>query len=129
VTARSPARGIGESEAVRGTVTGLAVEEAVGGVGTDGRKGPVPGLASPAMSRNAAAGASARVDRVVDEALVRRLLAEQFPHWSDLPLRRVVDGENDHGMFRLGDRLSVRVPSAPQAAFASYVLDELFAEA
>ena len=48
----------------------------------------------------------------IDERLVRRLLAEQFPRWADLPLRRVVDGGNDHRMFRLGDELSVRLPSA-----------------
>ena len=64
------------------------------------------------MSPNPAALSSA-VLPVVDEALVRRLLVEQFPHWADLPLRRVVDGGNDHRMFRLGDQLSVRVPSAP----------------
>jgi aminoglycoside phosphotransferase (APT) family kinase protein len=49
---------------------------------------------------------------VIDERLVRRLLAEQFPRWADLPLRRVADGGNDHRMFRLGDELSVRLPSA-----------------
>lgn len=48
----------------------------------------------------------------IDERLVRRLLAEQFPRWADLPLRRVVDGGNDHRIFRLGDELSVRLPSA-----------------
>ncbi len=48
----------------------------------------------------------------IDERLVRRLLAEQFPQWADLPLRVVVDGGNDHRMFRLGDELSVRLPSA-----------------
>ena len=48
----------------------------------------------------------------IDERLVRRLLTEQFPQWADLPLRRVVDGGNDHRIFRLGDDLSVRLPSA-----------------
>lgn len=48
----------------------------------------------------------------IDERLVRRLLAEQFPRWANLPLRRVVDGGNDHRIFRLGDELSVRLPSA-----------------
>ena len=49
----------------------------------------------------------------IDAHLVRDLLAEQFPAWSDLPLRPVRDGGNDHRMFRLGDELSVRLPSAP----------------
>ncbi len=49
----------------------------------------------------------------IDEALVRRLLASQFPEWCDLPLRLVRAGGNDHRIFRLGDSLSVRLPAAP----------------
>ena len=49
----------------------------------------------------------------IDEALVRELIAAQFPQWRDLPVRPVVHGGNDHRIFRLGDRLSVRLPSAP----------------
>jgi hypothetical protein len=49
----------------------------------------------------------------ITELLVRRLLSEQFPQWSTLPVRRVLDGGNDHRMFRLGDSLCVRLPSAP----------------
>ena len=49
----------------------------------------------------------------IDEALVRDLLTDQFPQWSDLPLRFVERGGNDHRIFRLGDDLSVRLPSAP----------------
>ncbi|WP_347977854.1 aminoglycoside phosphotransferase family protein [Microbacterium sp. ProA8] len=49
----------------------------------------------------------------IDEELVRRLLAAQFPEWRDLPLRPVRNGGNDHRIFRLGDHLSVRLPSAP----------------
>lgn len=59
----------------------------------------------------------------IDEGLVRRLLAEQFPRWADLPLRRVVDSGNDHRMFRLGDELSVRLPSA--AGYVPQVEKEL----
>lgn len=55
-----------------------------------------------------------RIDAAgIDEALVRTLLAEQFPEWASLPLRFVDHGGNDHRMFRLGDDLSVRLPSAP----------------
>ena len=46
----------------------------------------------------------------IDEALVRRLLAGQFPEWADLPLRRVEPAGTVHAIFRLGDDLSVRLP-------------------
>jgi aminoglycoside phosphotransferase (APT) family kinase protein len=44
------------------------------------------------------------------ENLVRRLLAEQFPEWAGLPLRRIEPGGTVHAIFRLGDELSVRLP-------------------
>ena len=50
----------------------------------------------------------------IGEELVRELIAAQFPEWRDLPVRRVRNGGNDHRIFRLGDRLSVRLPSAPR---------------
>lgn len=60
------------------------------------------------------AGAGPRLDAdAITEGLVQRLVAEQFPQWAGLPVRRVVDGGNDHRMFRLGDSRSVRLPSAP----------------
>lgn len=46
----------------------------------------------------------------VDDALVRRLLAEQFPRWADLPLRRLPSTGTDHAVHRLGDDLLVRLP-------------------
>ncbi len=46
----------------------------------------------------------------IDEALVRRLLAAQFPQWADLPLRRVEPSGTVNAIFRLGDELSVRLP-------------------
>jgi aminoglycoside phosphotransferase (APT) family kinase protein len=46
----------------------------------------------------------------IDEPLVRRLLAKQFPDWGSLPLRRIEPGGTDHAIFRLGDELSVRLP-------------------
>ena len=46
----------------------------------------------------------------LDEPLVRRLVAEQFPHWAELPLRRVEPSGTVHAIFRLGDELSVRLP-------------------
>ncbi len=46
----------------------------------------------------------------VDEPLVRRLLAEQFPEWAGLPLRRVSSSGTVNAMYRLGETLVVRLP-------------------
>jgi len=46
----------------------------------------------------------------IDEALVRRLLAEQFPESARLPLRRVRPDGTVNAIFRLGNELSVRLP-------------------
>jgi aminoglycoside phosphotransferase (APT) family kinase protein len=45
-----------------------------------------------------------------DAALVRRLLAGQFPHWVDLPIERVPSSGTDNALYRLGDDLVVRLP-------------------
>lgn len=45
-----------------------------------------------------------------DAAIVRRLLAEQFPHWAELPLRPVPSAGTDNAIYRLGDEMSVRLP-------------------
>ena len=45
-----------------------------------------------------------------DVALVRRLLAGQFPHWADLPIDPVVSYGTDHDIYRLGDELAARLP-------------------
>lgn len=48
----------------------------------------------------------------IDAALVRRLIAAQFPQWSDLPVTPVeVDGW-DNRTYRLGTDLTVRLPTA-----------------
>ncbi|MHA7984790.1 aminoglycoside phosphotransferase family protein [Rathayibacter sp. CAU 1779] len=44
--------------------------------------------------------------------LVRSLLHDQFPDWADLPIVKVEPGGWDNRTFRLGDELSVRLPSA-----------------
>jgi aminoglycoside phosphotransferase (APT) family kinase protein len=50
--------------------------------------------------------------------LVARLVAEQFPQWADLPVRRVAEDGHDNSTFHLGETMSVRLPSgdfyAPQ---------------
>lgn len=46
----------------------------------------------------------------VDLALVRRLVDEQRPQWSSLPLVELPASGTDHRLFRLGDELLVRMP-------------------
>jgi aminoglycoside phosphotransferase (APT) family kinase protein len=48
----------------------------------------------------------------IDATLVAKLIADQFPHWSGLRVTPVVPGGWDNRTFRLGDTLSVRLPSA-----------------
>jgi aminoglycoside phosphotransferase (APT) family kinase protein len=45
-----------------------------------------------------------------DVALVRRLLAVQFPQWAELAIDPVVSYGTDHDIYRLGDRLAARLP-------------------
>lgn len=47
----------------------------------------------------------------IDEDLVETLIAEQFPQWSGLRVAQVLPGGWDNRTFRLGDDLSVRLPS------------------
>jgi len=57
---------------------------------------------------------AAEVD--IDVALVRRLVAGQFPAWADLPVEPVASSGTDNAMFRLGDELAVRLPRIGGAA-------------
>ena len=44
------------------------------------------------------------IDEVeIDVALVRRLLAEQFPEWVGLPLHRIAPSGTVNAIFRLGN--------------------------
>lgn len=45
-----------------------------------------------------------------DVALVRRLLAAQFPQWADLPIEPLVSSGSDNAMYRLGHDKTVRLP-------------------
>ncbi|MFC8617907.1 aminoglycoside phosphotransferase family protein [Micromonospora purpureochromogenes] len=69
----------------------------------------------------APAGRPAPLPRI-DVALVRRLVAGQFPHWADLPVRPVAAGGWDNRTFHLGDEMTVRLPSAP--GYAAQVAKE-----
>lgn len=48
----------------------------------------------------------------IDAALVKRLLAAQFPQWSDLPVTPVAVDGWDNRTYRLGDDMTVRLPTA-----------------
>jgi len=49
---------------------------------------------------------------VIDDTLVRRMVAAQFPQWADLPVRSAEVGGRDNKTFRLGEHMIVRLPSA-----------------
>jgi aminoglycoside phosphotransferase (APT) family kinase protein len=51
-----------------------------------------------------------RDELAIDDALVRRLLAAQFPQWADLPLERVESDGTDNAIYRLGGYMAVRLP-------------------
>jgi aminoglycoside phosphotransferase (APT) family kinase protein len=51
----------------------------------------------------------------IDEVLVGRLVAAQFPGWAGLPVRRLATGGTDNALFRLGETLLVRLPLHPGA--------------
>ena len=49
---------------------------------------------------------------VVDDSLVRRLVAAQFPQWADLAVRPIARSGWDNRSFHLGEHMIVRLPSA-----------------
>ncbi|MFF3209233.1 aminoglycoside phosphotransferase family protein [Streptomyces sp. NPDC002886] len=52
----------------------------------------------------------------IDAALVRELIAGQFPRWAGLPVERVDSAGTSNAMYRLGPDLVVRLPRTPGAA-------------
>lgn len=48
----------------------------------------------------------------IDAALVRRLIAAQFPEWRGLPVIPVANDGWDNRTYRLGDDMTVRLPTA-----------------
>jgi aminoglycoside phosphotransferase (APT) family kinase protein len=48
----------------------------------------------------------------INETLVRHLISSQFPQWANLPIKPVEFSGWDNRTFRLGDDMSVRLPSA-----------------
>ncbi|MFD4657282.1 aminoglycoside phosphotransferase family protein [Kitasatospora sp. NPDC058444] len=49
----------------------------------------------------------------IDEALVRRMVAERFPQWAGLPVSPVEPAGTSNAMYRLGAELVVRIPRIP----------------
>ncbi|HEX2807304.1 MAG TPA: phosphotransferase, partial [Kineosporiaceae bacterium] len=47
----------------------------------------------------------------IDARLARRLVDSQFPQWADLPVRPVEVSGWDNRTFRLGDELTIRLPT------------------
>ncbi|MFE3653167.1 aminoglycoside phosphotransferase family protein [Streptomyces sp. NPDC059152] len=46
----------------------------------------------------------------IDDGLVRRLVAGRFPQWAELAVARIPSGGTVNAMYRLGDRMVVRLP-------------------
>ncbi|MEJ1200284.1 MULTISPECIES: aminoglycoside phosphotransferase family protein [unclassified Streptomyces] len=62
------------------------------------------------MSRMSSAGQTRQGLHPLDDRLVRRLVAGQFPQWAGLPVERFPSGGTVNAMYRLGDELVVRLP-------------------
>ena len=80
------------------------------------------------MARGRAVGAAAgktmhEGEVGIDEALVRRLVATQFPHLADLPIRAVESTGTVNALYRLGHHLCARLPRV--AAWAQSVEKEV----
>jgi aminoglycoside phosphotransferase (APT) family kinase protein len=48
----------------------------------------------------------------INIVLVKKLIRTQFPQWAELPIAPVENGGWDNRTFRLGDSMSIRLPSA-----------------
>ncbi len=46
----------------------------------------------------------------IDEHLVKKLLADQFPEWAHLPVKRISSSGTDNAIFKFGDDTLIRVP-------------------
>lgn len=46
----------------------------------------------------------------IDADLVRHMIADQFPQWSDLPIVQVTPAGTVNAIFRIGDSLAARLP-------------------
>ena len=53
---------------------------------------------------------------VIDDTLVRRLVAGQFPRWAELPMWSIAQSGWDNRTFHLGEHMIVRLPSGSEYA-------------
>ncbi|MEK7475766.1 MAG: phosphotransferase [Candidatus Coatesbacteria bacterium] len=62
----------------------------------------------------------------VDAELVRHLIADQFPQWSNLPIHQVAPAGTVNAIFRVGDALAVRLPlhSGDSGAVREWLAEE-----
>ena len=68
------------------------------------------------LNRASIASMAAHPDEILfDDEFVARLIKTQTPQWADLPLLRIASTGTDNAVFRLGERLMVRVPRRPSA--------------
>lgn len=51
----------------------------------------------------------------IDEPIVRGLIKTEFPDWAELPLKALSHSGTDHAIYRLGDKLCVRLPRIEEA--------------
>ncbi len=49
----------------------------------------------------------------INQGLVQKLIDEQFPEWSHLPIKPVQYSGHDNRTYHLGDEMAVRLPSHP----------------
>lgn len=52
----------------------------------------------------------------INETLARRLIQEQFPEWTSLPIHPVTNSGWDNRTFHLGQEMLIRIPSAEEYA-------------
>lgn len=50
---------------------------------------------------------------LIDDTLVQQLVSEQFPNWSDLPLRQLGASGSSNLLYQLGDEYLIRLPRQP----------------
>ncbi len=60
----------------------------------------------------------------LDAALAARLVERHFPQWAGLPIRPMQPMGHDNRTFRLGDTLTVRLPSDPE--YVSHIPTEIY---
>ena len=51
----------------------------------------------------------------ITASLVKKLIAEQYPHWTTLSIRAIKSSGTSNTIYRLGDELSIRLPRIPSA--------------